>query len=436
MVGVLWWDTPITVSHDSSAVVSVEDQQTADPAYVDAPAGDYHITGSSAARDACADSTVDHDLDEQVRPMGWAADLGADEYPDAHLDVVKRPSAVVVKPGQALTYTVVVTNDGESDATGVVLTDTLDAWQRASGASSSQGGCAISDPGWGGTVICSPDTLAPGAAHVVTLTAQVSSDVPAAEVMANQVVVTANETEGSGRTSTVSRAGLVYPLDSEPTTLDINRGGEEMVLAQLMEGLFRYGSEGEIEPAGATSYTVSSDGFVYTVTLRSDAVWSDGLPVTAQHYVDGVTRALDPATGAGYAWLLYPIEGAEPFNTGVITDPIEVGVTAVDVHTLRFTLREPAGFFPSIMATFATYPVRLDLISSDPGWAEAGHFVGNGPLHAGDVGSRRLTGAEQEPGLSRCGARLDRDHVTAHHARGRTGGGLRARPAARECHAR
>lgn len=175
---------------------------------------------------------------------------------------------------------------------------------------------------------------------------------------------------------------LVVALGTEPATLDINVASDttsHAVLDQLMEGLYRYRVDGSVEPAGAVSYTVSSDGRVYTVTLRSDALWSDGEPVTAQHYVDGIIRLLDPDTGASYAYIMYVLEGAEDFNTGVITDPAQVGVTAVDTYTLRFTLREPAAHFPSILAMCTTYPVRLDIINSDPEWTEAGHFVGNGP---------------------------------------------------------
>ena len=197
----------------------------------------------------------------------------------------------------------------------------------------------------------------------------------------------------AGALNGASSRPLVVPLSTEPPTLDINLATDttsHMVLDQLMEGLYRYRADGNIEPAGAVTHTMSPDGRVYTVTLRSDAVWSDGQGVTAQHYVDGVIRLLDPATGAGYAWLMYIIEGAWDFNTGVTTDTSSVGVTAVDTYTLKFTLTDPAAYFPSIMAMFTTYPVRLDIINSDPDWTEAGHFVGNGPyvLTEWDHGNR------------------------------------------------
>ncbi len=50
-----------------------------DPAFVDYGAGDYHITGASAARDAGVSTSVGEDIDGDARPFGVAPDLGADE---------------------------------------------------------------------------------------------------------------------------------------------------------------------------------------------------------------------------------------------------------------------------------------------------------------------------------------------------------------------
>lgn len=176
---------------------------------------------------------------------------------------------------------------------------------------------------------------------------------------------------------------LRVQLSTEPPTLDINLATDttsHSILNQLMESLYRYTDEGTIEPAGAESYEVSADGKVYTIYLRQDAVWSDGEPVTAQHYVDGIIRLLKPETGAEYAYVMYYISGAEAYNTGETDDPATVGLKAVDDYTLEITLDEPQAFFDSILAFFTTYPVRLDVIEEYGDlWTEPGNFVGNGP---------------------------------------------------------
>jgi oligopeptide transport system substrate-binding protein len=175
---------------------------------------------------------------------------------------------------------------------------------------------------------------------------------------------------------------LRVSVATEPPTLDVNTATDttsHLVQAQVMETLYRYDADGGIVPAGATDYSVSDDGLVYTINLREDAVWSDGEPVTAQHYVDGFVRLMDPATAAEYAWLMYPVAGAEEFNTGETDDPSTLGVAAIDDYTLEYTLKQPASYFATILAFSTTYPVRMDVINEyGDQWTEPGNFVGNG----------------------------------------------------------
>jgi hypothetical protein len=74
--GILWYSTPITVSHSPSAVVTVQNQYPGDPAF--APDG-YHLTSGSAAIDKGVDAGVATDIDGEPRPASVGYDLGADE---------------------------------------------------------------------------------------------------------------------------------------------------------------------------------------------------------------------------------------------------------------------------------------------------------------------------------------------------------------------
>lgn len=76
--GVLWHNTPITISQSPTATVAVQNQLTGDPAF--APDG-YHLTAGSAAVDKGVDAGVTTDIDGDPRPApaGTHPDLGADE---------------------------------------------------------------------------------------------------------------------------------------------------------------------------------------------------------------------------------------------------------------------------------------------------------------------------------------------------------------------
>jgi parallel beta-helix repeat protein len=84
---VLWHRTPVTVSHSITAVVTVQNQYTGDPAF--APDG-YHITPASAAVDAGVDAGVTSDIDGNPRPYSLSPDLGADEIIAAFLPLALR----------------------------------------------------------------------------------------------------------------------------------------------------------------------------------------------------------------------------------------------------------------------------------------------------------------------------------------------------------
>ena len=76
--GILWHNTPVTVSQSPTATVAVQNQLMGDPAF--APDG-YHLTVGSAAVDKGVDAGVATDIDGDSRPApaGTHPDLGADE---------------------------------------------------------------------------------------------------------------------------------------------------------------------------------------------------------------------------------------------------------------------------------------------------------------------------------------------------------------------
>jgi regulation of enolase protein 1 (concanavalin A-like superfamily) len=75
--GILWHNTPITVSKSMTAVVTVNNQFTGSPFFT---ADGYHLSLNSAAKDKGVNSGVSDDIDGRPRPRGPGYDLGADEF--------------------------------------------------------------------------------------------------------------------------------------------------------------------------------------------------------------------------------------------------------------------------------------------------------------------------------------------------------------------
>ncbi|HET8581229.1 MAG TPA: peptide ABC transporter substrate-binding protein [Candidatus Paceibacterota bacterium] len=102
--------------------------------------------------------------------------------------------------------------------------------------------------------------------------------------------------------------------------------------ALVYSGLMRAMPDGSYVPDLASGYTVSDDGKTYTFTIRPDAVFQDGTPVTAEDVVFTISEAQDP-----------DIKSPERANWDGVT------VTALDEHTVQFTL--PAAYAPFLENT-------------------------------------------------------------------------------------
>ncbi|UUZ81398.1 peptide ABC transporter substrate-binding protein [Paenibacillus sp. P26] len=193
--------------------------------------------------------------------------------------------------------------------------------------------------------------------------------------------------EGSGAKTDTGKSAqskiLVYNNLKEPTSIDPPIGFDQVsydVVNNAFEGLTRLGKNHSPEPAMAKEWKVSPDGKKYTFLLRDGIKWTNGEPVTAGDFEYAWKRLLDPKTASDAAFLAYPIEGAEAFNSG--KGPADgVKVKAVDDKTLEVTLAQPASWLISMVANPAFFPVNKAAVEKNAKWAgEASTIVSNGPF--------------------------------------------------------
>ena len=149
----------------------------------------------------------------------------------------------------------------------------------------------------------------------------------------------------------------------EPPTLDPTANAaaaiDEIVYANLFEGLTRFGPDGEILPALAASWDVSDDGKTYIFHLQKAVKFHDGEDFTADDVVFSLDRAR-AATSTNPQKALF----------GGI-----VAVEAVDNETARIQLKDADGLLPFKLAWG-------DAAMLDPASAEraANTPVGTGPF--------------------------------------------------------
>ena len=153
----------------------------------------------------------------------------------------------------------------------------------------------------------------------------------------------------------------------EPPNLDPTGGAaaaiDEVVYANLFEGLTRIGPDGSVQPGLAASWDVAGDGKTYTFHLQPGVAFHDGSAFDAQDVIFSLDRA----------------RAADSTNAQkVLFEGIET-VEAIDPLTVRVTLKSPDGGFPFKMAWGDAVMVDQASIKDI-----ATHPVGTGPFRLGE----------------------------------------------------
>ncbi|WP_170326673.1 peptide ABC transporter substrate-binding protein [Ruegeria arenilitoris] len=176
---------------------------------------------------------------------------------------------------------------------------------------------------------------------------------------------------------------FIYRLLDETTSFDpqvVEDVDGSDIVRDLFEGLMNQDEDGNLVPGVATGYTTNDTKDVYTFTLRDNAKWSNGDPVTANDFVFAWKRAVDPALSSPYAWFmeLMSIENASEIIAG--EKPVdELGVTAIDDHTLEVKLSAPLPYFAQMTTHTTTFPAPQKVIEElGSEWTKPGNIVSNG----------------------------------------------------------
>ena len=167
------------------------------------------------------------------------------------------------------------------------------------------------------------------------------------------------------------------------------------VITNLVDGLLENDSYGNLVPALAEDWSVSSDGLTYTYKLRKDAKWytADGeeyASVKAQDFVTGIKYATDNK-GQAMDLIQNSIKGLNDYVTGVTNDFSTVGVKALDDYTVEYTLTRPEPYWNSKTTNSILFPVNEEFLKSkdkDFGTLTPDSILYNGPYLLKDFTSK------------------------------------------------
>ncbi|MEM7642905.1 MAG: peptide ABC transporter substrate-binding protein [Pseudomonadota bacterium] len=192
-----------------------------------------------------------------------------------------------------------------------------------------------------------------------------------------------------------------YRLLDQFPTIDpqlIEETAGSHVARQLFEGLVTQNADGTLRPGVATEWS-SDDNQTWTFTLRDDAMWSNGDPVTAGDFVYAWRRAADPATASEYAWYveLTQIDGAAEIIAGE-AEPETLAARAIDDHTLEVTLGTPLPYFPQMLVHATMMPAhRATIEAHGNDWTAPENLVGNGAYTMTEIAVNEFFRLEKSP---------------------------------------
>ncbi len=189
-------------------------------------------------------------------------------------------------------------------------------------------------------------------------------------------------------------------LADQPATLDPGQTQypyETAVLRAISEPLVKPAADlSGVVPAAAVGYDLANGGTVYVFHLRTNAGYSDGVPVKAQDFVYAWQRLIDPRLAspdetffAGAVLNGDRVSGMDPQRDAAQIDAAlgTLGLRALDDYTFQVTLAQPDPAFLWLAAMPAAAPIRQDVVakSGDKWSASPDTLVTNGPFKVSEM---------------------------------------------------
>ena len=160
-----------------------------------------------------------------------------------------------------------------------------------------------------------------------------------------------------------AQTSITVGMQLEPPNLDPTGGAaaaiDEVVYANVFEGLTRYQADGSVAPALAKSWTISDDGLVYTFSLHDGVTFHDGSAMDAADVKFSLDRA----------------RAEDSTNAQKRLFTVIASVDVVNPLTVKITLSNPDGGFITNLAwgdAVIVAPESIDDAKTAP--------VGTGPF--------------------------------------------------------
>jgi peptide/nickel transport system substrate-binding protein len=177
------------------------------------------------------------------------------------------------------------------------------------------------------------------------------------------------------KTLTIAIGADATGLDPQTSTA-ANSG---FVMATIFDGLVNHKpASSTIAPGLAETWSISSDGKVYTFKIRHGVTFHDGTPVNAHTVGADIDRAINPQNPC-YVLTRPGVATRDAFTFGSAKAGNVVTMDIVDDYTLRFTLVQPNAPFLTDLAMVA-HGIMSPAATKQYDCDASQHPVGTGPF--------------------------------------------------------
>lgn len=190
-------------------------------------------------------------------------------------------------------------------------------------------------------------------------------------------------TAGIAGNALAAKTDLTIGMQLEPPNLDPTGGAaaaiDEVVYANIFEGLTRFGPDGSVMPALASSWEIENDGARYVFALQSGVTFHDGAAFSAEDVKFSIDRAMAEESTNAQKGLFANIDSVEVVDDNTVAINLKQAdgsllfnlawgdAIVLDSASAANTATQPVGTGPFVFDKWVQGD-RIEIVKNDAYW--------------------------------------------------------------------
>jgi len=190
-------------------------------------------------------------------------------------------------------------------------------------------------------------------------------------------------TAGLAGNALAAKTDLTIGMQLEPPNLDPTGGAaaaiDEVVYANIFEGLTRFGPDGSVRPALAASWSIENDGTRYVFSLQSGVTFHDGAAFSSEDVKFSIDRAMAEDSTNAQKGLFANIDSVEVIDDNTVAINLKQAdgsllfnlawgdAIVLDSATAENTATQPVGTGPFVFDKWVQGD-RIEIVKNDSYW--------------------------------------------------------------------